>query len=60
MMSLKLIFPVLAALVMAGGQVFSQSDLGSQLAELTRLKEKVADSVTRTRVDGLHRVWTIG
>ena len=31
MMSLKLIFPVLAALVMAGGQVFSQSDLGSQL-----------------------------
>jgi len=60
MMSLKLIFPVLAALVMAGGQVFSQSDLGSQLAELTRLKEKVADSVTRTRVDALHRVWTIG
>ena len=60
MMSLKLIFPVLAALVMAGGQVFSQSDLGSQLAELARLKEKVADSVTRTRVDGLHRVWTIG
>jgi hypothetical protein len=31
MASLKLIFPVLAALVMAGGQVFSQSDLGSQI-----------------------------
>jgi len=60
MASLKLIFPVIAALLMTCGHIFSQSDLGSQLAELTRLKEKVADPVTAIRVDALHRVWAIG
>ncbi|MBP1623710.1 MAG: hypothetical protein H6Q07_1730 [Acidobacteria bacterium] len=60
MSSLRPIFPAITVLLMALGHVFSQSDLGSQLAELTRLKEKVADPVTNTRVDALHRVWAIG
>lgn len=37
----------------------SQSTLGTQLAELNSLKEKVKDPDTRTRVDAFHRVWFI-
>ena len=60
MANLKLIAPVIASLLMMEGHIFSQTGLGSQLAELTRLKGKVADADTKTRVDALHRVWAIG
>ena len=39
--------------------VFAQSDLGSQLAELASLKDRIKDPDTRTRVDAFHRVWSI-
>ena len=60
MVYLRLIASVVTAFLMIGGDGFPQSDLGFQLAELTRLKEKVGDPDTRTRVDALHRVWAIG
>ena len=60
MASAKRIAPVLAILLMTGGHIFSQSKLGSQLAELMSLKEKAANAETRVRVDALHKAWAIG
>lgn len=60
MIHTRLIAPVLAALLATGGQGHSQSTLGTQLAELMALKEKVGNAETRVRVEAFHRVWTIG
>jgi len=60
MIRTRLIAPVLAALLVTGGDSYSQSTLGTQLAELMRLKEKVDNEDTRVRVEAFHRVWTIG
>ncbi len=60
MASMKFVIPIMAAAFMTGQHASSQSSLGTQLAELTKLKDKVANLDTRTRVDATHRVWTIG
>jgi hypothetical protein len=57
---MKRITPLIVALFLTCGDGFSQSSLGTQLAELVKLKEKVANLDTRTRVYATHRVWTIG
>ncbi len=60
MVFLKLIAPVITAVLIAGSQSVSQVSLGTQLAELIRLKDKVANMDTNTRVAATHRVWAIG
>ena len=56
----KAIAPILLVLLIADGHVFSQNNLGSQLAELMSLKKSAASADTRTRVDALHKAWAIG
>ncbi|MBI3048613.1 MAG: hypothetical protein HYY76_09935 [Acidobacteria bacterium] len=51
---------VVVAVVSTGGHASAQASLGTQLAELVALKQKVGDADTRTRVEALHRVWAIG
>ena len=60
MTNTKRIAPVLAILILTGGFVFSQGNLGSQLSDLMALKSKAADADTRVRVDALHKAWAIG
>ena len=57
---MKLAIPIMAAVLMTGQHASSQSSVGTQLAELTKLKDRVANLDTRTRVDATHRVWAIG
>ncbi len=52
--TIALVISIAAALAQS-----AQGTLGSQLAELNSLKDKVKDADTRTRVAAFHRVWTI-
>jgi hypothetical protein len=46
------------ALVLAGIAAHAQSAAGSQLMDLERLRAKVKDPDTRTRVEAFHQVWS--
>lgn len=60
MVNWKLVAPAVVTVLLTSGRGFSQSSLGTQLAELVTLKEKIGNAETRIRVEALHRVWAIG
>ncbi|HYK88071.1 MAG TPA: hypothetical protein VE398_04845 [Acidobacteriota bacterium] len=56
----RLIIGIVVAVVTSGIPGFTQGNLGTQLAELMKLRSSVANPDTRTRVSATHRVWAIG
>jgi len=50
----------LTAVAMSGESASIQSSLGSEIIELTGLRDRIRAPDTRTRVDAFHRVWAIG
>ena len=49
----------LASLVLSAVAAPAQISLGTQLAELTSLRDKMGNAETRVRVEALHRAWSI-